>query len=62
MIPNAVMKQYHSLLVDACTANLGSFIFLGADGNYYRVKWEGTKGWSPPVKQNIIQDAACQTQ
>jgi len=54
MIPNAVMKQYHALLVDHCTANLGSFIFHGADGNYYRVKWKGTKGWSDPVKQTLL--------
>jgi hypothetical protein len=54
MIPNAVLKQYHALLVDARTANLGSFIFLGADGNYYRVKWKGTKGWSDPVRQTLL--------
>jgi len=55
MMPQEVTRQYHELLVDARTATLGSFIFLGADGNYYRVKWKGTKGWSDPVRQTLIR-------
>ena len=54
MIPQEVMDQYHLLLVDACTANLGSFIFRGADSNIYRVKWRGTKGWINPEKQTMF--------
>jgi hypothetical protein len=60
-MPNKVMKQYHALLLDNRTSQFGSFVFLGVDGNIYRVKWNGTKGWSEPVRQNLIKDDTCQT-